>query len=904
VSRALALALGVVLFHRLLAGSEADLGMLAAPGAAALLLLAIGAGLLARNRGPYLSDGVALALLLPLRGPIVDLVQALLPAGATADVVAGLLSLGPVGLALGRQLRAVTDAAPVTLLLGACAGEVLVMLGAGGWLPVWLAGPVCAAALAALAELGATRDGRNPAPPDGRWHGSAVLLGAALGLLLISLIRVVPAYATPAPHLAVDAVLMLLLPAALVALPASLLATEVWPRRLLGAAGGVLLALAVVRTLGHFDVYENAQAQVHLSWKLHARALDVAAVLPSGLARALSGGGAHLDAWAWLAVFAGLPAAALGVLLGTWRSRDLGWLAVGGAAAAAAPYALLVWPDQAPAFLLLLAGALAALGVPLALFGWRGLLLLPVGVLPYLDLGGDDPLAWRELPGLLEVRRAGEFTLDAAVRTLPADVALFRAPGRDVGSLDGRRARADAFTGRVPAFRLGPGGEPEATFEVHTEHAFGVEEPAPDPEAVLAPRYSFGLRVGGVPLHAGHPPLGPEGSIGRMTRLFAREGVAFVTGLGAELVAADLHDAARASVMVVSSPVPLGRPTLQALLDACGSGGWQAAEVREPVPAARTAPAGGFATVVVVPAPADLPGVSSLVTEEHLQRLASLLEPGGRCLVWLDTSWLPEGALAARLAAFGAVFGEQSAAFVEPRELDAPFVLLVGWLDSMGAPTAPELRGQLPGSDVTGARVRLSTPDDLAALLVRDGRGLARLASDAAPYGRSRPVRGLACATGGWASVAPLFDPEAQLSRAIAGAGDGALASPDLLSGLVAHTRYDYRLEDLNETLLEIRPDIAWHEWELEAGCYEAAARLQPGHPLLHFALAALLEPLAVSGDYGRFAQLFEAADGAHLPSWRLALQEWWVQSRSLEAQAAQAAAERAARLSSPQAGP
>jgi hypothetical protein len=193
--------------------------------------------------------------------------------------------------------------------------------------------------------------------------------------------------------------------------------------------------------------------------------------------------------------------------------------------------------------------------------------------------------------------------------------------------------------------------------------------------------------------------------------------------------------------------------------------------------------------------------------------------------------------------------------------------------------------------------VRLSTPDELAALLVRDGRGLAALSADVARHGRSRPVRGLSCATGGWAAVAPLWDADAQLSRAIAGASDGPPSSPDLLTGLVAHTRYDYRLEGLNETLLEIRPDIDWDAWEVEVASYQAAARAQPDNPLLHLALAALLEPLAVSGDYGRFARVFQACDGTHLPSWRLALQEWWVQSRSLESQAAQAAADRAARL-------
>jgi len=905
VSRVLALALGVVLFHRLLAGAEVDLGVLAAPGCAAVLLFAAGAGLLTRGKRPYLSDGVAFALLLPLQGPLTDGVLGVLPGGAAATTLAALVSLGPAGFVLGRQLRPCGEAGVPALVLGVALGELLVSCGAAGWLPAWLAGAAAAALLAALAETAPSRDGHASDPPPFVEGLPALLLGAALGLLLCVLPRVAAAYATPTVRWTQDSALVLLLPAALVAWPAAVLAGEGRGRRWIGLLGGLALAWAAVQTLQHLALHENSMAQVFLSRKLHDRALRVAALLPAGVARAFSGHGQHLDAWAWLVVFSGLPAAATGVALGARRGADLGWFVLGAGLAAATPCALLLQPEGAPALLLLLAGALALVSAPVALLGMRGLLLLPLGVLPLLDLTGADPLAWRPLPGLQEVRRPGEYGLDASARTLPADVALSLASGRDIGAPEAERARDEAFTRRVAAFTLQPDGTPRANFEPEEHHAFGVEhEEAAPAEEPAAPEYSRGLRVAGVPQHARHPPTGPEGSVGRLTRLLARPGPAFVTGLGAELLAADLHDAGLADAIEVSSPVPLGRPLLSVLLEDLGLSGWQAGRVDEPAAAARAARAGGCASVLVAPAHGDLPGVAALLAEEHLARLAALLAPGGRCLVWLDTSFASEAALEARLAAFGAVFGARSAAFVEPRELDAPFVLLVGWRDETGAPSADELRARLPLPDGSGRRVRLSAPEDLSALLVRDGPGLQRLAGEGVPLSRARPRQGHGFADGGWSALAPLCEGGARLSLVVAGAADGPVPTPDLLAGLSLHASYEYEPLGLNSMLLEIKPDIEWARWDAEVACYERAARAQPGSPLLAHALAALLEPLAMVGDYGRFAQAFTRCGGAELPSWRLALQEWWVQKGSLEAEAAERAAERARRLAGPGPGP
>jgi len=902
VIRALAVALGVILCHLLLAGAEADLGTLAPPGAAAVLLVGVGLGLLSRAQGKIRMDAIALTLLVPLHGPLSSLAFAVMPGGVVTLAAVALITLLPTGAVLGRALRPCTQAPLPWVLVGVVLGELAVACGAAGWLPTWLAGALVAALLLALDWHARPREDREPAPERDVFATVSLLMGASLGLLLIVLQRVAASYATPTPHLGFDATLTLLLPAALVLLPASLLATEGWPRRTLGAIGGVLLALAVMHASFDVQIHENSMAHVALSRSLHSRAVIVASLLPAPMARALDGAGRQVDVWAWLLVFAGQLAAAGGVALGARKGRELGWMVLGAGLAAAAPYAALYWPAQATGMLLLAAATLAAMTVPLSLFGPRGVLLAPLALAPIIVLGGEEKVMWRVPPEVESVRRVGEFGVDAFERTTRADVVLFLAPGRGTNGLEGRQAFKASFTGVAPAFRFDEHGEPEATCVPDPEPAFGppaaaAPEAAAPAEPGAEPRNSRGLRVGGVPLYAGDPPLGPEGSVARLTRLFAQKGAAFVTGLGAELLAADLHDADLAGAITVSSPVPLGRPVVTVLLDDCGSGGWQTGEVTEPVAAAREAAPESYATVLVTPGPADAPGVSTLLTEEHLARLAELLAPGGRCLVWVETDGLTPVALAARLAAFGSVFGSRSAAFVEPRGLDAPGVLLVGWRDADGAPSALELGEHLPGSDTTGRRVRLKEPGDLAALLVLDGPGLQELADHAAVLSRSRPLRGSSFTRGGWAALAPLVDPEAKLSRVVAGAADGAGPSRHVLAGLVAHTDYDYDVEGLNNMMLEIKPDVQWRAWEREAAEYERAALADPDDPLLHLVLAELLEPLAVVGDYGRFAQVYARSGGSNLPSWRLALQEWWVQKGSLEPAAAQAAAERARAL-------
>jgi hypothetical protein len=889
VSRSLAIAVAVVLFHAVLAGAEADLGVASLPACAALLLAATGLGLITGGGRPLFGEGILLTLLVPLRGPISDFAQWGLPRGGLADAGSALLSLGPLGFALGRQLRPARDGALPWLLGGIALGEIAVLGGATSWLPVWLVGGAAIAFLFALHEL-EPPDASRPVPPKTpiaeRLAAGAV--GAAIGLLIWALARVTPGYAPPGPGFPSFVALTLLAPAALIAWPASALARDGWPRRILALVGCAALAFAAARTLAHLDIYENSVAQVDMTMKRHSAALRVVNLLPDEMAR--DARLLPIDAWSWLVLFAGVLAATAGLALGARRGRELPWIVLGGAVAAAAPCLLAVWPLQTPAALVLVAASLAAAAGALDLLGWRGVFLLPLAVLPWLGWD-DDGLQWRRLPAYDEMRRPGEYGIDAFARAPAADALLFLAPGRNSAALVGAQAHARSFTGRAPAFGFDANGEPLALFTA-------PPPPPPDtpPAGEPVPTRSRGLRVAGMALHPGHAPLGPEGSTGRMLRLFAQKGRAFVTGVGAELLAADLHDADLAEETIVASPVPLGAPLLGVLLEDCGSGGWLPARVEEPVAAARAAERGAFATVLVAPVPPGMPEALAQLTEERLARLAALLAPDGRCLAWVDTSGMSSAALSARFAAFGEAFDGRAAAFVEPRELDAPFVLLVGWVADAGQPKAEELAGKLPAPDATGWRAALATPADLSALLVCDAEGLREL-QPGPTLARGRPITGSAFSVGGWAAVGPLVDPQARLSRVFAGAPDGPRPPRDLLLGLAEHASYEYRLEHLNETTLEIRPDIDWEAWEREVAHYERACKEQPDGPLQRLALAALLEPLVIEGDYGRFAQAFTRCNAAAMKSWRLALQEWWAQKGSLEEDAAEAAAQRAKEL-------
>jgi hypothetical protein len=864
VTRLLATALAVVLAQHVLAGTAIDLGAhvtLVAPG---VLLVCAGLGLRSRRRVPYLGDGVVVALLVPLRGPVCDAVGFVAPSGPAAASVAALISLGPLSFALGRQLGGCLDGGLPPVLFGLAGGQLLLFAGAGGWLPSWALGAVVAASLATLSELGRPRHEElsvdEPVPVG-------LFAGAVVALWVVVLARITANYTEPSAWATDDALLVVLSLSALVAWPACALRPRPGHpgRRILAGLGALALAVVLWSSISELAVYRDPRRSVDLARKLfdHAARLDLVGVW-----------------WFWLVSFAGLRAAALGLLLGALDARALGALALGAGLAALGLAWLPFEPLMLPATALLLAVGLSLAAVPVACVGRRGLFLLPLVGLPFLLLPGD------ERPAFDEIRRQGEFGIQLFERAALVDLAVFATPDTDSVSSEGRRAAGASCTCERTALTLTRDGGLARSIDAR-----------PDPE-----RPCYGVRIAGTNLHAGHDPLGPAGSVGRLLRLFGPTGDWLVSGVGAELFAADLLGAGLAEELTVATSVPLGAGMTFTLLDALGSRERPALAPLDPLQASRGTGAQDLDGVLVPPQPAAWSSEALHASREHLARLARRLLPGGRCLLFIDTGGLDVSALDARLAAFGAVFGERCAVFVEPREQDAPFVLALGWVDEQGQPERQALAGRVAGLDASPLRTRLEAPEDLASLLLRDGRGMQAGTERTSPARRARPAPVVRWHDTGWAAVAGVADEQARLDRVVRGAegrAEGrASAAPDVLAGLALHETYEYRLRDLNETTFFVPEDVDWTRFDAEVALYVTAAARDPADPLLQLALAALLEPLAMEGDYGRFARVYQACGAERMRSVRLALLEAWVQQESLEEQAAEAALERARRLS------
>jgi hypothetical protein len=373
-----------------------------------------------------------------------------------------------------------------------------------------------------------------------------------------------------------------------------------------------------------------------------------------------------------------------------------------------------------------------------------------------------------------------------------------------------------------------------------------------------------------------------------------------VAGIGAELLALDLTEAGMADDMTLASETLFDTSLLVSLMSATGLDGHAARGVNDPVFAARGAEAGTWDLVVVAPGRAEWIGTSALTICESVRRLSRLLSPSGRCLVWLDTTGMSTRALRSRLAAFGEVFGENSGAFVEMRELDPPLVLMVGWAGPAGRPSSSELALQLPWPSRTGARTRLDELADLSGILIRDGPGMVAAAEEGPIHSRSRPVEPGAWAMGGWTALADVADPEARLDRVLDG-GPGARPWPaPLWAGLAAHERYSYHLARLRTGVTELLHDVDWETFDVEWKDYAEAAASDPNHPVLVQAVAALIEPLVRESDYTRFVQVYQGVHGERMASWRLALLEAFVQHKSLQPEASEAALARARELGAP----
>ena len=893
--QALAVAVAVVLAHALLAGTALDVDPLAGHFAPAVLALAAGVGLLRRARLHPLAYGLLFAVLVPLRPTLVDAARAALPAGPAADGTALVFSLGPLGFVLGRLLTYLVQGGVTTALLGWVLGELLVRAGAVGWLPGVLTGFLGAGLLAGLVELGRQRRQHRDAgsfEPGAAWE--ALPVGLVLAAAWVGLRRVAPSYAGPPVGASSEVSLALLAPAVVVAWPTAVLAGgKAETRRLLLALGFLALAYALWKLAIGLGLYQHNIQLVDLSNQLRQRATRH---------------GPPVTEWrAWLTVFCGFTAAAAGLALGSLRRPAIGPLLLGVAAGLLAEMWVVRQPDLGPQQLLVSAAGCAVVAT-LGTWNRWALLLLPAGVLAWTALPDEERAAYEA------VRRVGEPAVEAFGRSLSADVQVFSSFGPSTTHPAGRRAYALTMTDRAPLLerRILDGEDLSAHGHGHGhgDHDHEDEDEGPAPPPLLAapedddadlvdalPRH-FGVRLGGVAYSPGDDPFGVEGSTGRLVRLLGRRGPAFVTGLGAEILAADLLDADLSDEVVVASPLPFGERNQRVFLVQQGSKGVGLRVDPAPLARARALFRASCSTVVVAPEPVAAPAGGAALGLENLEELAELLRPGGRCLAWIDTAELGARPLRARVAAFASVFGERSLALVEMRGQRAPLVLLVGWRDDAGRPTAEELTEQLPWPDVTGRRSRLASLDDLGAMLLRAGPGMQAAADDWPRHRRRGPVPAAGLEPGGWAAVVSLVDDDASLAQVL---GEGPGASPawaPLAAGLHAHTGYRYEPDPAASAMLtEIVADVDWDAFDAEVAHYVEAARLDPQNPLLHMTLASLLVPLARVGDFGRFARVFEGVGAEAMDSWRLAALHSFVLEASLQEDAAHEALERARAL-------
>lgn len=887
--QAFAVTITVVLVRFLLAGSAMDIShssWVLAPG---ILALAVGLGLLSKGKLPYLADALAIALLVPARGWLCDASLAVLPPDWGGDLLAVVLSLGPVGYALGRQLSSLLQAGVLWPLLGWIAGEALVQWGAVAWCPGLLTGFVVAALLAAMVEMSTgRRTSSYVGSGDERVAWEAVVLGVVLALLLVVLRRVVPSYADPGADVGSEALLGLLVPAALVAAFAVMLTETTLIRRLAYTAGMLGLALGAWKIAHTLGLYTDNMQMVQLSRENRNLA---------------NRGWPLVTEWhLWLLMFSALPGAAWGVALSSLRRLAAGPLALGVGLGLLAEVWLIYDPVWSPLHFLLLASGLG-LGCCLAAWHRRALLLLPAVVLPFFLLPSS---AW---VGFDAIRRVGDFAADGWRRSVVADLSLFSTGSLDNLAVEGRREARSSFTDRSPFMSFGPEGQllfKGVSSEV--EDLPSPFKPGFDPADDAPVKRYFGVRVAGLAMHENHDPMGPQGSMGRLHRLLAVPGRALALGVGAELVAADLLDAglavrdpadgAQGEAVTVASRVPMGPLISDVLLDELGVDNELGVVLDDELRALRSATVGAFSSVVLAPERGLWPGAGALLSRSALGRLADRLAPGGRLLAWVDTTDLDTRALSARLAAFGDVFGSSSMALLEVRELDAPFVLMVGWRDQAGQPKDVEFMVRCGQPDPAGFRSRLQDLEDLSAMLLFDGDGLEALARSGPVHDRSRPVPPSLLAGHGAAAVAGVYSPGARLSQVTGGAEVRAIDQTALLSGLALHTTYFYELDRLRGSMMvEPLDDVEWVVFDAEVEAYRAAVEADAGNPLLHLAVAALLEPLAGEDELTRFAQAFEAMDGEAMPSWRLALLHHYVALVALEAEMAEGALARARSL-------
>ncbi|MDG2150414.1 MAG: hypothetical protein P8N09_12925 [Planctomycetota bacterium] len=869
----------VLLSHLLLNGSRMDQGLAVTVIAPATLGLSMGLGLLLRGQVHVLAYGLALTLLVPLRGPLVESMGALIP-GDSAAFLTTLVSLAPVGFVAGRMLSTLTRGSSLALAAGWALGELAVMSGALSVLVGFWSGLLFAVAFAFLAK-------RMPEPDASEKEGTpweAMPFGFALGIAWLILRRVAPGYSTPPAHAGSEVLLALLLPALVVAWPASVLATGALGRRLLRAVGFLAIGFALWKLAGSLELYKFSSKYVAVQLEIRQMAARW--------------GGPVTEWRSWLLVYCGLPAASFGLVLGCLGKRACAPFVLGLGLAVAAESWILTETAEGPQQLLIGAAGVAALA---ALSGWRRVALIAVPA----GLGAAALIPPSSVATYEGIRRVGELGVESWHRQQAADVEVFSSGGPDVSAQQARRIYTTTFSDREPLGEvLELRGESWAQGHDHAVDTDPLPSPLlpslddEDGDADLNPeelkRY-FGVRFAGVAAHPGHNPMGPEGSLGRLHRLLGVPGRSFVTGVGAEFVAADLLDAGLSTSMETSSALPLGLRNQRVVFAMINSQGLGLDVADDPLAALRNALTESYSMVVMAPERAEWPGAGIVSTEGSLERAAQLLAPGGRCLLWLDTASMDAASLRSRLAAFGRVFGERSAAFLEMKELVAPHVLLLGWIDDEGQPRAQELLERLPMPDETGLRTRLWGLEDLGAMLLLDGEGMTQLAASTSAHSRAAPRWPSSFTGRGWEAVLGVVDGSRNLARVIAGSDAPPRDLSIVAEGLAAHGRYVYDLDPLgNAMLVEVLDDVDWAAFDRELALYARAAESDPENPLLHQALAALLGPLARSGDATRFAEAFQTVHAEQMQSWRLAALEAHVRRAGLQTVEAEAALERA----------
>lgn len=875
--RIFGVAITALLVRVLLAGTAVDLGSAASGWSAALLAASIGCGLLSRARMPAYGDALGVTLLVPARGVLADLAYAVLPGlpvGAT--VMAGILSLVPLGFVLGRQLQGVVQRGGAGLLIGWGLGEIAVAVGGVGFLSGPFAGLLVAMVLALISEIENPRRQHEVPAEEARGMMAAAPVGFAAGCLVLIVQRVLPSYVEPPPGYSSEIVAAIFIPAGIIAGLVVLMAPSKRSGRVVGGVGGVALAVALLVTQQHLSVYA-LNTHVEMGRDLAQMTRDLGGNFPF-----------VRDFDLWLLAMCGYGAAGLGLSAGALRGRAAGPFVFGVGVALAAEQVLSYDRTVGPVVLVLAGAGAAFFSAPLALFSKRGLFALPIVVLPFLL----RPVSSQ--PAFDEVRRPGEFSVEAFIRSPQADGSIFSTPGPWSTAPEGRAVYSTTFTG-IRSIQL------DGT---HARARENRGERAEDGQVAGGGLERFyGVRFAGTPLHPGHAPLGAEGSLGRLHRLFGVAGKALALGVGAELIASDLKDGGFAGDVVVSTPMrdtdsQEYRRQLLILFDLLGSSGFDGPIHGDPIATSRTAwREGPYAMVVVAPERPQWSWEAALLTTELLERLKNTLSPNGRCLAWLDTTDMDERELRSRLASFGEVFGAKSLAVVEMREVDAPFVLLIGWRNDEGQPRKEELLERLPSGWTSGRRSRLSNLDDLSAMLLADGPTLAAMAEEGPTHSRIRPIPAGRGGLDGWASLAAVAREGVSLGLSIRGAPDGTHHLAPAARAFSFHQRYSYHINAVNQIAGGVLGDIDWAAWRSEVDRYTALLEKDPDHPLLHLATAALAEPLVLAREFGRFTELAGDLKIEAMDSWRLALLEGAAREQVTDVEGAEKARARAKRL-------